>query len=194
MTIDLGALRCRAAQPSDAAAVAALHADSWRRHYRGAYADSYLDGDVEADRRAVWTERLDVPAEGDRTIVAEDGGGGLVGFVHLVLDHDATWGSYVENLHVRAAHKRAGIGTRLMAEAGRRAAGRTPGGLYLWVLEQNSSGQAFYEAIGGRRADRAPVRPPGGDPARLNGRPAMLRYVWPDAALVGRLGWSSRPT
>jgi hypothetical protein len=28
-----------------------LHADSWRRHYRGAYADAFLDGDVLADRR-----------------------------------------------------------------------------------------------------------------------------------------------
>jgi GNAT superfamily N-acetyltransferase len=36
-------LRFRAAGPGDAQAVAGLHADSWRRHYRGAYADSFLD-------------------------------------------------------------------------------------------------------------------------------------------------------
>jgi len=30
-------LQLRLASPSDAEAIAALHADSWRRHYRGAY-------------------------------------------------------------------------------------------------------------------------------------------------------------
>jgi GNAT superfamily N-acetyltransferase len=42
----------------DAETVAMLHADSWRRFYRGAYADSFLDGDLVADRRAVWSARL----------------------------------------------------------------------------------------------------------------------------------------
>ncbi|HEV2638724.1 MAG TPA: hypothetical protein VGX23_26485 [Actinocrinis sp.] len=48
----------RAAGPHDVDAIAALHADSWRRHYRGAFADSYLDGDVLGSRREVWAERL----------------------------------------------------------------------------------------------------------------------------------------
>jgi GNAT superfamily N-acetyltransferase len=33
----------RAAGRDDARAVAELHADSWRRHYRGAYSDALLD-------------------------------------------------------------------------------------------------------------------------------------------------------
>jgi GNAT superfamily N-acetyltransferase len=41
----------RLAGPPDADAIAALHADSWRRHYRGAYSDAFLDGDVGADPR-----------------------------------------------------------------------------------------------------------------------------------------------
>jgi len=36
----------RPARASDSEAIAALHADSWRRHYRGAYSDAFLDGDV----------------------------------------------------------------------------------------------------------------------------------------------------
>ena len=39
-------LRFRSAEAGDAAAVAGLHADSWRRHYRGAFSDAFLDGDV----------------------------------------------------------------------------------------------------------------------------------------------------
>jgi len=48
----------RLSQAADARDIAKLHADSWRRHYRGAYSDRYLDGDLDADRLAVWTERL----------------------------------------------------------------------------------------------------------------------------------------
>jgi hypothetical protein len=36
-------LRFRAAGPGDGPAVAGLHADSWRRHYRGAFSDAFLD-------------------------------------------------------------------------------------------------------------------------------------------------------
>ena len=36
-------LKYRAAGPDDAPAIATLHADSWRRHYRGAFADAFLD-------------------------------------------------------------------------------------------------------------------------------------------------------
>jgi hypothetical protein len=41
-----GGLRFRAGGPGDAPAVAGLHADSWRRHYRGAFSDAFLDRDV----------------------------------------------------------------------------------------------------------------------------------------------------
>ena len=52
----------------DADSIAALHADSWRRHYRGAYLDTYLDGDVVADRREVWRSRLTQPRESQLTV------------------------------------------------------------------------------------------------------------------------------
>ena len=48
----------REASMYDVEAIAALHAESWKRHYRGAYLDSFLDGDVLADRLAVWHARL----------------------------------------------------------------------------------------------------------------------------------------
>lgn len=53
-------LQFRLAGPADAGAVAKLHAESWRHHYRGAYSHAFLDGDVVADRLAVWTDRLRV--------------------------------------------------------------------------------------------------------------------------------------
>ncbi|MDI1461622.1 GNAT family N-acetyltransferase [Catellatospora sp. KI3] len=171
----------RTADPDDAEAVANLHADSWRRHYRGAFADAFLDGDVLADRRAVWTARLAAPGRGV-TILARDGAG-LAGFVHVVLDEDDRWGSFVDNLHVVADRHRTGLGTGLMARAARTvlASAATPA-LYLWVLEQNTAAQGFYRAVGGTAAERAPVGPPGGVPGRLHGTPAKLRFTWPDVA------------
>jgi GNAT superfamily N-acetyltransferase len=175
-------LRFRLANASDAGAIAALHADSWRRHYRGAYSDEFLDGDVVADRRAVWTERLNDDALDTHTILAEDGND-LVGFAHTVFEADPRWGALIDNLHVVFGAKRRGIGSRLVALTAQAAAERDSG-LYLWVLEQNLDARAFYEARGGRCVERVAVPAPAGNPGRLNGSPFGLRYVWPDPAVL----------
>lgn len=169
----------RFAQPPDAPAIAALHADSWRRHYRGAYADAFLDGDVLADRVSVWTERLRRPDPMRCTILAE--AGGLAGFANTFIGEDPRWGALLDNLHVAAAQKRVGIGSRLMAITAEAviAAGAESPGMYLWVLEQNAGAQAFYRALGGEPAGRASVPPPGGVAGRLHGTPMKLRYAWP---------------
>ena len=172
----------RLARPADAEAVAELHAESWRRHYRGAYSDAFLDGDVVADRLAVWTGLLREPDPGRRTIVAEDRG--LVGFASTLFDDDPVWGALLDNLHVAEGHRRRGIASRLLALTAAAVVRRPEGtGLYLWVLEQNVEAQAFYEARGGRCVARSPVSPPGGIADRVTGSPAKLRYVWPDSAL-----------
>ncbi|WP_063763821.1 GNAT family N-acetyltransferase [Actinoplanes subtropicus] len=170
----------------DAGRIAALHADSWRRHYRGAYADAYLDGDLLADRRAVWSSRL-ATAEGTRTIVAERDGD-VVGFVHVVLDADPRWGSLVDNLHVSHAEHRSGIGSRLMGHAARAVlAGAGSPALYLWVLRQNTRAQAFYRASGGTPVETGIAAAPNGDPALLTGTPEKLRMSWPDATRLVEL-------
>ncbi len=129
-------LRFRAAGPDDAGKVALLHADSWRRHYRIAYADSFLDGDVVADRQSVWSSRLAARAN-SLTVVSEDDTG-LVGFVHVVFDDDDQWGSLIDNLHVTQDRRRTGIGTVLLTCAAEAVAERATGkSMYLWVLEQN---------------------------------------------------------
>ena len=112
-------LRFRVAGAADATEIAALHADSWRRHYRGVHSDSYLDGDVAEDRLRVWSERLAVAtSETAHTVVAEDDDG-LVGFTHVVFDADPQWGALLDNLHVRYASKRQGVGSELVARSGR---------------------------------------------------------------------------
>lgn len=181
----MSAPRFRVAGPEDAEQVASLHADSWRRHYRGAYADSFLDGDVVADRHAVWSVRLAAPAS-TYTVLAEDDGR-LVGFGHVVFDNDPRWGSLVDNLHIVHDRRRTGIGSQLLARCARATTRHPSGnGMYLWVLEQNTAAQRFYQASGAICVETAPVPPPGGDPARLNGTPHGLRMVWSDASLLSK--------
>lgn len=175
-------LRFRAARPDDAHVIAGLHADSWQRHYRGAYSDAFLNGDVTGYLLAVWTERLDTPHPRARTILAEHHGQ-VVGLAHTLLGEDATWGALIDNLHVFHALKRQGIGTRLLALTARAVLDwSSSSGLYLWVLQQNAAARAFYAARGGNCVERDDVPPPGGDPARLNGQPKCLRYAWRDAS------------
>jgi GNAT superfamily N-acetyltransferase len=180
----------RLAGPPDARAIAALHADSWRRHYRGAYSDAFLDGDVAADRLAVWTDRLGRRDPGSCTILAEDESG-LIGFAHTVFDENPTWGALLDNIHVVHPHQRHGVGSGLLAQTAKAVAGRAQQtGLYLWVLEQNVDAQAFYEARRAQRVERAQAVPPGGVPGRLNGSPHKLRYAWDDPSVLEARGRS----
>jgi GNAT superfamily N-acetyltransferase len=175
-------LRFRLADFSDARAIAALHADSWRRHYRGAYSDAFLDGEVDGDRLVAWTERLRELDPRNQTIVA-DGGDGLVAFAHTVFEDDPYWGALLDNLHVVHGHKRQRIGSRLLALTARAVLERGTR-FYLWVPEQNVEAQAFYEARGGKCVERAAVPPPAGIARKLSGSPVGLRYAWSDPAAV----------
>ena len=174
-----GEVEIRLTEAADARVIAKLHADSWRRHYRGAYSDRYLDGDLDADRLAVWTERLNSPGS-SFTLLAEHRHH-PVGFAHVILDADSTWGALVDNLHVARAVQRSGVGTLLLDRVARIVIEHRPSsGIYLWVLEPNELGQAFYRARGGTLRDRELAAPPGGDPRNLDGTPRKIRVAWPD--------------
>jgi len=139
----------------------ALHAESWQRRYRGAYLDSFLDGDVLADRLAVWHARLMAPSAAHFTIGAFQSDA-VVGFVHMILDEDPHWGTLLDNLHVTYGLKRHGIARRLLTKAARELVQRcrADSRFYLWVLAQNTVTQAFYAVAPGskpRSADRSPV-------------------------------------
>lgn len=169
----------REANEADAGAIAALHADSWRLHYRGAYMDSYLDGDIVTDRLSVWTGRLAPPRANQYTVIAICDGE-PAGFAHVVYDADEQWGALLDNLHVTSNLKRNGIGTGLMSEAARALRRDRPtSALHLWVLDQNSAAQIFYDARGGTRVateHRGPF--PGG------GHALGHRYFWPDPSIL----------
>jgi GNAT superfamily N-acetyltransferase len=173
-------LTYRAARPADAQAIAGLHADSWRRHYRGAFTDAFLDEEAAGFLGDMWADRCAGPDPSARTILAESDGT-VVGLAHTILGRDPTWGALLENLHVSYDLKRQGVGTRLLALSARAVLDAAPAsGLYLWVLEQNAAARSFYEARGGVCVEQRPAGAPGGDRTKLNGEPVGLRMAWPN--------------
>jgi GNAT superfamily N-acetyltransferase len=172
-------MKLRTASALDAKPIADLHAESWRRHYRGAFRDSFLDGDIFAERLAVWSERLASLDRGPFTVVAEELGE-VIGFAHTIPDYDTAYGALLDNLHVRHDRKRCGTGTALLRESAFVLTQRHLGsGLHLWVLEQNKDAQAFYSRQGGVCVERTIRGPfPGG------GTAPALRYYWSDPAVL----------
>lgn len=171
----------RPAVPSDAEAIAGLHAQSWRENYRGAYLDTFLDGDLLGERRAVWRERLDAHVCNQLVLVAVEGTS-LAGFICVYAAHDPQWGSFIDNLHVARAFKRGGIGSALMSRAAAWLVPQCPNhGVYLLVLEMNASARRFYERLGGSSAEVSTMETHGGAVVR------SCRYTWPrPAALIER--------
>jgi ribosomal protein S18 acetylase RimI-like enzyme len=162
----------REATLGDVAAIAALHAASWRFAYRGSYSDEYLDGPVDEDRLNVWQERLSSPPANQFVVVGEEDGR-MAGFACSFGESDERWGALLDNLHVLQEWQRHGIGRGLVSETAKWCAARYPGsGLYLWVLENNARARRFYEGIGGRAEDSQESAVPGG--GIVLGR----RYVW----------------
>lgn len=165
-------LTLRPATLTDAPAIAALHAASWRFAYRGAYPDEYLDGPVFEDRARVWNERLTSPPANQHVTLAENGGK-LIGFACSFGDDDEQWGTLVDNLHVRPDLHRQGTGRRLLAEVAAWCSETYPeSGLYLWVLAQNDRAQRFYKALGATDHGTKSSTPPGG------GTITAHRYAW----------------
>lgn len=167
-------VRYRRATLDDAPAIAALHADSWRRTYRGVFRDAFLDGPIDDERRATWRARL-ASADHVPHVAVAVVGSIVRGFVCAYAEADAGWGVFVDNLHVAAADQGAGLGTGLLHTVATWAlqvrAARAP---YLWVLEPNVPAQRFYQRRGATRHDAVVMENPGG------GTATYLRYAWRD--------------
>lgn len=166
----------RDATLEDAAAIAALHAANWRAAYANVLDPAYLAGPVDADRRALWTQRLSAPVPTQEVVVAMAADGTLAGFTCLFHASDARWGALVDNLHSAATVRGHGVGKRLLREAARRVAARDPAsGIWLWVYAKNLPARGFYEALGGRMVEE---RAQDWEPAAGK---ILLRCAWPDA-------------
>ena len=162
----------RRAGPDDWAAIAAIHAASWRSAYRGIYPDAYLDNEATEERRAFWRGALaEMDAEVDAVFLAEDGGE-AVGFACLRRRAEAA-GPLLDNLHVLPDRKGEGIGTRLIRAAAGWLVGREPdAALQLGVWADNDAARRFYARLGGVEVERFEAPTEGG------GNASQVRVRW----------------
>jgi len=161
----------------DAGSVAALHADNWRKYYRGALSDYYLDQEVKSERQSYWIKRLTEAHSGECLITAYQGNE-LAGFVYSFSDYDEH-GSYLDNLHVHESSHGYGIGRNLMSKSAQwlldQGSNRP---YYLWVLESNDGAIEFYNKMKGEKCDIQLHTMPDGS------RCKCVRYVWENIGLL----------
>jgi GNAT superfamily N-acetyltransferase len=150
-----------------------LHANNWRRSYRGILRDDYLDGPLVQDRQALWKCRLSSQNFENRSVWVLEEAGELEAFVCVLLDANRDWGALLESLHVSTAWQRRGLGTRLVAMAQEWVRSMRPcSGLYLWVGEENTAARRFYEHLDGQVLGHRVQSAPDGT------RVAVVAYGW----------------
>lgn len=177
-------LSIRPATAADALAIAAIHCENWRDVYANVLDPAYLAGPIEAERRALWLNRLHNPSPDQLVLVAEQPGAlpsaGPAGFICLYRDHDARWGSLIDNLHVARGLRGQAVGQQLMrAGANALQAGTAAPGLHLWVFEDNPAARRFYERLGGREVERCLETELPAPPETY-----ILRMFWPDTSAL----------
>jgi GNAT superfamily N-acetyltransferase len=146
------ALAVRPARPADAAAIADVHIEAWRRAYRHVLGDRAPAGAALAGREGRWREMLEQEAPRRHVLVVGRPGAPPDGFAAWGPtrddDEDPAVTAELAAIYVRPALWGAGAG-RLLMERGR-ALARGDGFVRatLWVVEDNPRARRFYAAAG----------------------------------------------
>lgn len=155
------AVRVRRATADDARAIAEIVVGGWQTAYRGILPDDFLAGLSVGAREVAWRMRLECEDDGSREpIWVAEVAGEAIGFVTCGSPRDEDWkssrgqvgrlGGEVYAIYVAPDGWRKGAGRALLetATSHLRACGSET--LVLWVLEANTNGREFYEAMGWR--------------------------------------------
>jgi len=162
----------------DYKAIAQLHADSWKKNYRGILSDEFLDHRVDEDRLNVWHQRLKAPDINQHTVVAMLNNT-IAGFCCAFLNEDAVYGTLIDNLHVDSTLQKSGIGRKLLADAARWVHEKADDPkMYLWVYHSNTNARNFYERLGASLSEVV-------DKLNEDGSGALsCRYTWKNSGIL----------
>lgn len=146
----------RPAEIGDAAAIAAVHVDTWRTTYRGLLPPDFLASLDRAGYEQRWARTL---TDGSgRVYVAEDEGR-IVGFASGGRERAGEDGFSGElyAIYVLEESQGRGHGRRLVQAVvqGLRAMGLP--NMIVWVLKDNSPARHFYERMGGVYVRMQPI-------------------------------------
>jgi ribosomal protein S18 acetylase RimI-like enzyme len=168
----------REATFSDYTAIAQLHADSWKKTYRGILSEEFLENEVDADRLNSWYIRLKDPPENQRTVIAFMNNT-MVGFCCAFLNDDPAFGTLIDNLHVSSTAQKSGIGRTLLTDLAQYICEKCGDRrMYLWVYPSNTNARIFYERLGGIFAEE--VEKPNDDGTTS----LSCRYTWENSGTL----------
>lgn len=168
-------INIRLATIADLRDIALLHAKSWQENYTEVLSADYLDNKVLAERTALWTTRLQSPST-DQSVFIANVNDEFAGFICIFGANHKTYGTIIDNLHVKACYKGQGIGTHLLNTAAQwtnEHYGNLP--LYLEVLACNTKAMGFYSALGAKNIATAYWHTPCGNQTK------EFVYSWPSA-------------
>lgn len=142
----------RPAGPADGPAIAAVKWRAFGACYRGILPDSFLDTREIVPPVSFWVGRAAVPPAHRHSLAVLGRPGQVLGYCDAGpcrdpdVDHEHT--AEIYELYVDPAVLRRGGGRRLLDDAVQRLRASGSTDLRLWVLSDNETGRAFYEAQG----------------------------------------------
>jgi GNAT superfamily N-acetyltransferase len=141
-------MQIRAAVPADAAAIAAIHVQSWRETYTGIMPEDVIIRHSVESRLPMWQHIL--AHESAFVFVAEDESGAVVGFVSGGAARELTdqFEGEIYALYLLRSHQGRGIGRALMQAVAARLHEAGYRSMMLWVLASNET-RRFYAHMGG---------------------------------------------
>lgn len=160
----------RAARPSDASALAAVHDVSWREAYRGIIPGLALERMI-AYRGPQWWRRV---TGRPRNLIVLDLGDRIAGYASFGASRSLSLPQQgeIDELYLDPVFQGLGLGTQLFATARRELAARRWKGLLVWALQDNERACRFYERLGGRQSAMEAIR--------VGGTPLVrVAYVFP---------------
>lgn len=146
-------IQLRAARPTDAAAIAAIHADTWQETYARLLPPAALKAMDYDSRLAFWKKTLVHSPQG--VFIAEDDALGPMGFVSSGQSRDpirietGNFRGEIYALYVRPVCQGMGLGQQLLESAIVNLGRAGYSAVMLWVLADNSACK-FYERMGGQ--------------------------------------------
>jgi GNAT superfamily N-acetyltransferase len=131
---------------ADAAGIAHVHTEGWRRGYAGLVPESYLAALDEHGRAARWRDALD-----DTDVLVAEASGEVAGFAALAVparDIDDPAVGEITGLYVHPRHWRRGIGRALVDAAAAELRDQGCDVMAVWTYEAGPTGRGFYAALG----------------------------------------------
>jgi GNAT superfamily N-acetyltransferase len=169
--LELARFAVRPARYEDAEAIARVHVASWQAAYQGILPPNVIDRNDVGQRLA--TRRRILREPGGLHLVGYDTTfGDIVGFCDAG-DSRRTgpWRGEVYAIYLLHHARFHGIGREMFAQAMAWMRARQMRSMIVWVLENNPHARRFYEALGGRAAERIG--------SSVGGFPVVeVGYVW----------------